>query len=164
MERDEDTGRYIVDDYVVTFDNGTANGWNIYHTDYASNGTLRLSANKTDSSRGYVVSPKYHIPEDVIKISYLVKAYYYCSLAGAGSCTIWIEPTSGSGTKSQSSTGHYKNNPNISLPATYDGDSNTGSSTLTSGNPYMNISHNCTTGTWQTRYICVRDVVFEYEF
>ncbi len=147
--------------YKTIFNNSTSNGWYLYKTDYATNGTLRLAVNKTDSSRGYVVSPKYHVPEN-IRISYLVKAYYYCSLVGSGSCTIWIEPTSDTATKSQTSAGHLKSSPNLNLPVTYEGDSNSGNCTFTPDKPYMGISHDCTSGTLQTRYVYVRSADLLY--
>ena len=146
--------------YSLTFNKNTA-GWSIYNYEWASNGYLNLNSNKNDSSRGYAVSPKFNIPNN-IKCNYSVYAYYYCSLVGSGSCTIWIEPTSSSSIKSTLSSGHYKSDPKIALPITADFDNNSGQCTFTPNLPFLNISHNLSSATWQTRYVCVKSVTLTY--
>ena len=145
--------------YDLTFNNNNA-GWSLYNYDWSS-GFLTLDSNKNDNSRGYAISPKFNIPAD-IKCNYSVYAYYYCSLVSAGNCTIWIEPTSSASTKSQSSSGHYKSSPKIALPITAEFDNNTGALTFSKSSPYLSISHNLTSGTWQSRYVCVKSVTLLY--
>lgn len=146
--------------YYHKFDKAAA-GWTLFKTEWANSGALELTVNKTDASRGYAVSPRFNIAGDT-EVNYVMMGYYYCSLVGAGSCTIWVEPTNNTSTKSQTTAGHKKSDPNIAISGTYDGDTNAGSCTLSDAKPYMVISHNCTSGFAQSRYVVVGSFDLKY--
>lgn len=158
-----DTGTTTVTGLPYTYKfKKAADGWTLFKTEWATSGALELTVNKTDASRGYAVSPKFNTPQE-LPVRYVMTGYYYCSLAGAGSCTIWVEPTTDTSTKSQTTSGHYKSKPNISVAGTYGGDTNEGTCTLTDAQPYMVISHNCTSGFAQSRYVVVSDFELKYQ-
>ncbi len=135
--------------YSINIEVSNPTGWTLHNTPF-DNGRLYFKIDDNDSNRGYAVSPKYYIPDD-IEVKYDMIGYFYCSAAGSGSCTIYVEPTSETSTKSQSSAGHKSNKGNINYPATHDGNSYKGDTILTDLKPYMCISHNGSTGSWQTR-------------
>ncbi len=146
--------------YSIDIKSANPSGWNLYNASF-DNGRVYLEANRTDSKRGYAISPKFYIPDN-INVSYKMIGYFYCSLVNASACKIWVEPTSDKTTKSQSSGGHTSNKGNISYPSTHGGNSYEGTAVLSSSKPYMCVSQNCSSATLQTRRIYFYGLTLEY--
>ncbi len=146
--------------YFIDITTANPSGWSLYNTDF-ENGRLVLSANKTDSKRGYAISPRYSLPDE-IDIKYKMVGYFYCTLVNASACKIWVEPTNDNSTKSQASAGHTSNKGNLSLPVTHGGNPYEGNAVLTPEKPYMCVSQNCSTATLQTRKVYFYSLELKY--
>ncbi len=146
--------------YYINITSANPEGWTLQNTGF-ENGRVYLQANRTDSSRGYAISPKYSIPGN-IDVSYTVVGYFYCSLVNVSAPKIWVEPTANTSTKSQIGEGHAMNKGNVAYPVTHEGNPYSGTATLTTDKPYMSVSQNCSAAVGQSRRVYFYSLDLKY--